>query len=274
MPEEVDIACPGCNAIFGVPVDFCGEIGECAECGTMFRIPVVKSSENLTDTSAIKGMESDDLSGATNTVRLSRTGIGMIPQAREFFQLDVSPSASAPKKPVASPVSPSSAPNLSIVRDSAPPISSPKPAPKPMASAPVSSTSTPKSEPSVSTSAPPISKPETTSQDGLPEEIILPEWANIRMKKDEKIIGIQKGTTSSLVAVSIVSVATILAGVAGIAHEFIDYIPIAVVAVIVGIIWLIAFVVTMIMTKEKKVLVVTDQRVISVVGKSRMEVKK
>ena len=84
MPEEVDVACPSCNAVFSVPLEFCGETAQCAECDAIFEIPnpdEAGSDENMTgtDTGPIKGAEADP-GEATNTVRLSRTGIGMIPQ--------------------------------------------------------------------------------------------------------------------------------------------------------------------------------------------------
>ena len=104
MADEVDIECPGCGAVFGIPVELCGEMAQCAECDVIFEIPTLDEDEGdgevSTDTGAIKGIEADG--DATNTVRLSRTGIGMIPQIKDNFMSDFPvTSAPAPSKPAA-----------------------------------------------------------------------------------------------------------------------------------------------------------------------------
>ena len=149
MPEEIDVACPGGNAIFGVPLEFCGEMAECAECSTVFEIPIPEEDEETyasTDTGAIQGLESDG--ETTNTVRLSRTGIGMIPQVKDSFTFGETGSAgsagggtggffgnSPTQKPAPAPA-PVAAPKPAPVPVPAP---VPKPAPAP---APAVSTDT------------------------------------------------------------------------------------------------------------------------------------
>ena len=265
MPEEIDVACPGCNAIFGVPIEYCGETAECAECGTMFEIPTPDEKPggqfDTTETGAIKGVESDDIGEATNTVRLSRTGIGMIPQIKDNFQLGGSPAPapamqktagktftkpSAPR-PAAAPSAPASAPTAP---------SAPAAAPSP-AAAPAQAAAT---------------APET--QSAPKEKIIPPAWTNIRLKKGEDISGMRETSASSGATAFMVVIPVIVAGAVGIAQEYVGGIPGA--AVAVGVIGVAAFVTAMLMGKagSKKALVVTTQRSICIVGKERIEVKR
>ena len=79
MVKEIDIICPGCKGAFCVPIEFCGEIAECDECGEAFKIE--NPDEQNIESASI------DVSKATHTVKLSRTGIGMIPEAKDDFQL-------------------------------------------------------------------------------------------------------------------------------------------------------------------------------------------
>lgn len=124
--SEFNVACPSCSAIFSVPVELAGEMAECAECGAVFEIPhppepepviegaAAEDSPEDTKTGPVTGVASDG-EGVTNTVRLSRTSIGMIPQMKDSFQFDkpaekkqVRPpapkpsAAAAPPKPSAS----------------------------------------------------------------------------------------------------------------------------------------------------------------------------
>lgn len=267
MPEEVDVACPGCNAIFGVPVEFCGETAECAECGTMFEIPTIdaqpEETMTNTETGAIKGVESDDGGEATNTVRLSRTGIGMIPQVKDSFQLGGPPAtSSAPGKPSpAKSFKKPGAPKPPAAAPSAPSAPAPAPSPAPAPQAP-GAPAAPAAAPAPST--------EATAQ-GAKQQIPLPPWTQIRMKKGEEVLGIRETSGSAVGAAVVAAIFAIAAGGAGIA--LVKNIPIAAGAVFGAAV--IGFVVVLVMGKSssKRALVVTSQRAISIIGKDRMEVK-
>ncbi|MDD5697550.1 MAG: hypothetical protein PHH77_02940 [Victivallaceae bacterium] len=101
MAEEINVACPGCKAVFSVPPEFCGETAECAECGTLFEIPPPKAKsegtlEN-TETGPVQGVQSDETAAPTNTVKLSRSGIGMIPEVKDDFKFVTSTAPSKAK---------------------------------------------------------------------------------------------------------------------------------------------------------------------------------
>lgn len=124
MPSIIRVSCPGCNIVFEVPPELAGQVGECTECGSTFLIPAPsqpapapepppaavpeESVENApsapppepaytnTDTSASSdmaktamGIELDDDEGPTNTVKLSRSSIGMVPDVDDNFSVDV-----------------------------------------------------------------------------------------------------------------------------------------------------------------------------------------
>ena len=94
MSKEIDITCPECKAVFCVPAEFIGEIAECDECGKTFKI---ENPEKKATSLDIESAEID-FSKATHTVKLSRSGIGMIPEAKDNFQLGAPcPSATATK---------------------------------------------------------------------------------------------------------------------------------------------------------------------------------
>jgi len=262
MPEEIDVACPGCNAIFGVPTEFCGETAECAECGTMFEIPVLDEKPKdepftSTETGAIKGLEAD-LGEATNTVRLSRTGIGMIPQVKDSFQLGGPPASAAPK-PVP-PRAPAPAPA---------PAAAPTPAPA-LAPAPAAAPApAPTGAPAPAAPAAPASAAPAAPS----SNVTIPEWTQVRMKKGEEVIGLRESSASSGATAFLISIPVIVAGAAGIALQHISGTVIA--AVIVFIVWGAVFITAMLMGKSgaKKILIATNQRAICVTGKERMEIK-
>jgi len=88
MPDkELEVSCPGCSAIFNVPIELAGEVAECSECGAVFEIPKPEEiqQEAGTETGAIKGKITEESETATNTVKLSRTSIGMIPSLKDSF---------------------------------------------------------------------------------------------------------------------------------------------------------------------------------------------
>lgn len=99
MPEEdtarmINLSCPGCGAVFELPAELGGEVGECTECGTTFEIPMLEEIEHgdfeKTETGTIQVEEGDYEDTPTNTVKLSRSSIGMIPDVRSEFKLEKS----------------------------------------------------------------------------------------------------------------------------------------------------------------------------------------
>jgi len=88
----INVSCPGCNAVFELPASLGGETGECTECGSIFEIPKIEAVKEgklqTTDTGSVKvGKASPE--GATNTVKLSRASIGMVPDIKDSFQFGV-----------------------------------------------------------------------------------------------------------------------------------------------------------------------------------------
>lgn len=266
MPEEIDVACPGCNAIFGVPMEFCGETAECAECGTMFEIPTIEPTNDSTlantDTGAIKGVEADDVGEATNTVRLSRTGIGMIPQVKDNFQLGGTP-------PTSSAVNPPKAPaGRTFTKPGAPQ----PPAPAPAAAPPSAPAPAPAPSPTAAPAPAPAAAPSPAQASASPrQKIVLPDWTKVRMKKGEEVIGLRETSSSAAGAAILAAVMAIVAGGAAIALK--DNIALSAGAAFGAAV--VAFVVILVMgnVSSKRALVVTNQRSITVIGKDRMEVK-
>ncbi len=257
MADEVDIECPSCGAVFGVPVELCGEMAQCAECEVIFEIPSLDEGEDegedevSTDTGVIKGIEAD--SDATNTVRLSRTGIGMIPQIKDDFMSGF-PVSSVPAPPKAN-----------VPKPSPPPEPPPEPpavssAPPPVASAPLVSSS-PQS-PSKAESAFPAG--------GAGENVQLPSWIKLRMMKDETVESVKEGAHSSVVGAILVLVFVFVAGGAGIFMHA----NITVAGAAVGGLAIVAFVVFLLTGKSRMVLVVTSKRTVCFIGNERLEIKK
>jgi hypothetical protein len=112
----IRVSCPGCNIVFEVPPELGGQIGECTECGSTFIIPqlpgaapppqpveyqeetaqetVPEYTNTDTQTSndmakTAMGIELDDDEGPTNTVKLSRSSIGMMPDVDDNFSVNV-----------------------------------------------------------------------------------------------------------------------------------------------------------------------------------------
>ena len=262
MPEEIDVACPGCNAIFGVPVSFCGQTAECAECGSMFEIPHLREKKlEDTSTGTIIGLESEE--ETTNTVRLSRTGIGMIPQIKDDYKLGTVPGQK--KKPI---------PNRPVPRPQAatrPPVANaPKPPPPRNAPAPP--------PPKPQAASPSAVSPSTaqTVQD-VPQQQnnvqAIPDWTNIRVKKGEEVVGVREANNSPAEIAVLVVLPLIIAGAAGLLSPKISTM---VAAMIVGASCVITFIVALIMSKNnaRKALIVTNQRAIAIIGKNRIEIKK
>jgi hypothetical protein len=239
--------------VFSVPLEFCGETAQCAECDAIFEIPnpdEAGSDENMTgtDTGPIKGAEADP-GEATNTVRLSRTGIGMIPQVKDSFAFGGAPAApAAPKPSPAKPAAPS--------RPAAPAPAPAAPAPSPASAA-------------ASDFAPPPPQP---APEKKKEKIVIPSWTKIRMKKDEEVLGL-KEYTASPAAVAVTGAAIAAAcGAAGIALA--KNLPIAAVAVLVLAVAAFAAIFFMGKGGSKSALVLTSLRAICVIGSKRLEITK
>ena len=112
MPENLKVACPGCNLIYDLPAEYAGQAGECTECGAIFIIPAPQPVTNSpkptavpvpspTDTApsmpavqptpqAAEQIDPADVDGGpTHTVKLSRASIGMLPDVNDQFSVDV-----------------------------------------------------------------------------------------------------------------------------------------------------------------------------------------
>jgi hypothetical protein len=93
--ETVKLACPGCGAIFQIPIALSGELGECTECDTVFEIPNIAGNKHEEDVQPIiPKMSAEDIE-ATGTVKLSRASIGMIPDLKDAFNFGVAEDSSA-----------------------------------------------------------------------------------------------------------------------------------------------------------------------------------
>jgi hypothetical protein len=240
MVEEINVSCPGCNSVFSVPIEFCGETAECAECGVLFEIPsspekpgdknsgasaTVDSSSNTnpevgTDTGPIKGVESKNVTDTTNTVKLSRSGIGMIPEIKDSFQ---------------------------FTTDARPPAFS-KPKPKPKSASP--------------------SKPAGSKT--IKKEIMLPDWVKLDIRKNEEIIAVKETTASIFNAPAMIAAVTVLAGVIAIitVHLGNMYIALASVLAIAVAAFIVAF--SMLAKKRRQALILTDERAIYI-GDKKIE---
>ncbi len=128
VEEIIQVPCPGCGLVFELTTEFIGQLGECTECGDIFTItdprrkpkgivaeampqqqveaeiepeaapptpapPATETAEDEetvedfdnTDTGAIPKMPQEEV---TQTVKLSRSSIGMIPQVKDSFKFE------------------------------------------------------------------------------------------------------------------------------------------------------------------------------------------
>ena len=92
MEKVFEVSCPKCKALFKVPVELGGEVAECAECDFVFEIPhpAPDESRELDVAEKIKGYELGTTT-SNNTVKLSRTSIGMIPIIKDRFLYEPKP---------------------------------------------------------------------------------------------------------------------------------------------------------------------------------------
>jgi hypothetical protein len=253
MPEEVDVACPSCNAVFSVPLEFCGETAQCAECDTVFEIPLAEEGAEgqllSTDTGAIK--TDADAEEATNTVRLSRTGIGMIPQVKDSFSFG----GDAPAAPTPAPK----------------PVKKPSLAKSPTPAAPPPATPAAPPSPNAEKFAPPEPK-EAPAPTPKQEKIMVPSWTKIRMKKDEEVLGLKEHSTSPIGMAIVAAIIAAVCGGAGMGLA--NNTPVA--AVLIVILAGASFAAVFFMAKgaSKAALILTSLRSICVIGSKRLEITK
>ncbi len=79
---DISIHCSSCNTEYEVPEEMLGQDVECTECGSVFTVTVSQISEE---------------SGSTNTVKISRSGIGMVPQLDDDFVVNLVDENQTPK---------------------------------------------------------------------------------------------------------------------------------------------------------------------------------
>lgn len=325
MAEEFEISCPKCEVIFSVPTELCGELAECSECSSVFEIPFppIKAREE-TETGAIKGVEvkSSEVN-ATNTVKLSRTGIGMIPTLKEGFEFGTKapflpgqtqspqppfqkpiapPSQSPVPQPAASRASQPSGATAQGMRFSQPPSPPPPPVPTikqppPPSLPPVSGgamqqtraggmtfkkppptfkkpgTGTwPSSSISASESSQPQNKKSPAEVPPLSsnQRVSLPQWAGVKMYPDEEALACREVKNNMIGLVILISLPVLLC----IPLPFLVNGIIS--TVIAGILWLATLITGFIIAngKARKVLILTSQRAIYIIGKNRIEIKK
>ncbi len=177
MAETIKVACPGCDAIFEIPIELEGELGECTECGVVFEIPKIEAGKRDEKVKPIIPEMSDEDIEATGTVKLSRSSIGMIPELKDAFDFGVTDDDKAAELSnmisnttlPAQPAPPKEKPKLHINRPTPQP--QPKPAPQP-----ASPTPQPRVEPKAEGEAHGglhIAKPKEKSQDELDKDVVI-----------------------------------------------------------------------------------------------------
>ena len=125
----MQVSCPGCDAVFELPTECAGQVGECTECGTIFEIPTLAElgleapaesapapepaaaaaqpepeaaaePEAPSGPTIGKGKELDsEIAETTNTIKLSRSSIGMVPDLSgkdDGFKVDIVQKPTAP----------------------------------------------------------------------------------------------------------------------------------------------------------------------------------
>jgi len=256
--SEVQVACPGCNAVFAVPVEFCGEMAECAECTMVFEIPKGEVAQT-TDTGTIKGVKAADFNEeTTNTVKLSRTGIGMIPTLKESFDFGTK-EAALPGKTPAMPQKPS------IPKPSMPKPQMPAATPTRIS---VPKTPTMNDLADTSTENPAMS----ASQTAMPKAIDIPAWTNIIISKNERPVGFKELTGNIPMNAFLISIPPLVSIIAVVLAK----VNIAAGLIAGVLIWGAAFGVAFAMLKStaKKGLLLTNNRAVYTNGKERLEIKK
>lgn len=272
MPQiEIDVSCPGCGAVFLVPVTLCGEMAECTECSAVFEIPGVGEVPSTlnTDTGAVKTIRASDGDNgreATNTVKLSRASIGMIPSMKDNFnfgQDDHDKSDPEPSFPDEDPLEQSSTPaqpKLGFVKPTTPP---PPPPAKPMAVSAHTATSQQQTVSSTQTSLP---------AQQIAQPVKLPSWTKIQLRQGEELQACRETKKNPASAAVLASLPVLLTMIA----MFFAKTHLVLALVLVVILWIATFVIAFLMTRDSsnRAIVLTNQRTICIIGEDRIELKK
>ncbi len=304
MAEEFDVSCPNCSMVFSVPRELCGEMAECSECATVFEIPFPEEVRPLesTETGAIQGVAAEpEAVDATNTVKLSRTGIGMIPTLKESFEFGTKASAIGGQQAVpqmkgsnfslppagARPVPPPRSPAAPAPMQA--PVPAPQQAPPPQQAAPQNSKTGMSfkkptfTKPGASTAsapvptAPPPAPPPSiqagqTQQAQAPTSmpaIQIPAWAKIVLHKNEDVYAYNEVKYNPIVSLILIVLPVLLCIPLPIIPSPWSFVAALVIAVAT---FAVAFV--MLAKSSKTAVVLTSQRAISVCGIKRAEAKK
>ena len=73
---DISIHCSNCNTEYEVPEEMLGQEVECSECGSVFTVATAEEAAT-------------EETGSTNTVKISRSGIGMVPQLEDDFVVNL-----------------------------------------------------------------------------------------------------------------------------------------------------------------------------------------
>jgi hypothetical protein len=308
MPQvEFDVSCPGCSAVFSVPVELCGEMAECTECSAVFEIPRVGEIPHTlnTDSSVIQGIIpppafSGDNTAATNTVKLSRASIGMIPSLKETFTVgqNAPQPVSAPsfavntaqqinipayKQPVPTPTQQAQNAAIASTYGAQPSVHQTQSQPKmtfakPPAAAPPSAKSVSAPMQATSSKMPAARAPSSThtslsvSAQQLAQSVKLPSWTKVQFNPGEELqsfrdISKHHGLIAVLAALPVLLTVIVM---------FFAQTQLVVAVLFVIALWITTFISAFIMAKNsaKRALVITNQRTICIIGKDRIELKK
>jgi len=281
MPQEFDIACPSCNAVFSVPCELAGEVAECAECDAVFKIPPPPTGGGgfqlpKADSGAVLGMAgADNFAGeVTHTVKLSRTSIGMIPTLKDSFKFDAPsptasrslppPGAAMPRKPMLQrPASPATPPPPPVAAAAPPPL---PPAGKAPAALPLPPAAPP-APPAAAAAAPP---PPTAAAAGRGRYVEIPEWTDIKLRRDEEALGVHQVEDRSIGLALLVAAPVLVAGICALIPSF------GIRLILVGVLCIVTFGAAAFMLRRwcRQCLVLTTARAIAIIGGKRIEVKK
>ncbi len=288
MAEEFDVACPKCSIVFTVSRDLCGEMAECSECGSVFEVPFPEEVRSLesTETGAIQGVAAaPEAVEATNTVKLSRTGIGMIPTLKDSFEFGTKapgaqqqmgtgskfalPSSGA-MPPKSSPQPPAGqqpvAPSKTGMTFKKPPMQAPQSrpaAPQPHAPPP------PQAQAPVPQQHANISQTQTAAAPAPHPHVQLPSWAKIVVHKDEEVHACREAASNPIGMALLTALPPLLCVSAA-------FLPSPISIAVCVVLALAAFAAAFVVLKKssRKLVVLTSQRAISVSGAEIIEAKR
>ncbi len=88
MQKEFKVSCPKCKTVYVVPIEFVGQVAECANCDLTFIVPDIsdESKEYVTTETGTISAEEIDKALCKNTVKVSRHSVGMIPTIKDKFE--------------------------------------------------------------------------------------------------------------------------------------------------------------------------------------------